>query len=403
MARKTEPKIAILLGPHFSRLAATAGFMYGYREKTAEGLLLKPQHLIGVSAGGINAAAFTPWTEECATRTVDRIRDLRGSDFYSLNKELEVLGVLEGLGALTPFVPWHLIKTHWLRNLAKSTATASFIAAEGAFIRSLFHCKSIFSNDKLMSLLESNLRVNDIFKSDVKVQVISADINGNREDDKNVDLCSVSNFEPKDTDLPEQERNRRFLTGIVVGASITGFFKTRQNPEGHFLTDGAIYSAFPIDLAYKQGCDVIIMVKLRYAGQRYLERDYSRWMSALHRSMDIVIDNYSDSVIRGYFNINSDICQIEKMKYSLAVLKDAVKEVGPQMRLVMEKEICEIEKNLSVLTAHDKRYVNIVIIDSKEIEEFDFRHCSQKYNINAMNLGYDALNSSMRIIREQCG
>lgn len=392
MSERGDPKVCLLLGPHFIRLAANAGFTYGFFESSTKDEIPIPDDIKGVSAGGIIAASFGPWTQKIADLTLHKIKELKGKDFYGINKELEFWGVLEVLGALSPLVPWNKIERRWLRNLIKTAAVGSFVGFEGAFIRQLFICKSVFSNDNLLKLLMESIDFRGLFNSPVRIEVISADINGDPITNERVRPSSVTNFRPEDRDI------RKFALGVLSSASVTGFFPTRKDDQGHFITDGGIFSAFPIDLAYSEGSDVIIVNRMRYAGQSHLDHDYSKWMSALHRSMDIVIDNYSDHVLAGYVNINRDIGQIKKMKSSLRILKDVLDDSDLGAKILIEREIVNIEKDLTQLTAHNKKFINLVVIDSDEIPEFNFRDFDTDYNVRGMNIGYDAFQKSKKDI-----
>src|SRR3989344_3506540 len=193
----SEPRIALLAGPHFGRLAATAGFLYGYVEAADLNNLPRPKHIIGTSAGGINAGAFAPFTPEIAEHNWNRIGNLKGSDFYGINKELGALGLIELLGSATPFIPWEKIPERW-RRLAKMGTSATLFAAEASFIHTLLTCKSIFTNGKLIDLLQGHFDLDAIFKSDVRVEITAADLNGDAKENKNVALSSVTNFRPED-------------------------------------------------------------------------------------------------------------------------------------------------------------------------------------------------------------
>ena len=69
-----EPRIGLLLGPHYVRLAANAGFTYEFLEASLKGETPIPAHIKGVSAGGIVTASFAPWTLKAGQEAIHRIR-----------------------------------------------------------------------------------------------------------------------------------------------------------------------------------------------------------------------------------------------------------------------------------------------------------------------------------------
>ena len=393
-----EPRIGLLLGPHYVRLAANAGFTYEFLEASLKGEIPLPAHIKGVSAGGIVTASFAPWTLKAGQEAVYRIRNLRsyglrGSDFHALNKDLEFWGVLEAVAALAPLIPFEVIEKKWLRYLVKGGASLSVLGLEAELIRKFFDCRAVFSNDKLFKLLMKYVDYEAVIASKVKVEIIAADINGDRETNKRVRLSSVTNYRPED-----MGDKAKFVRGIITGASVTGFFPTHLNSLGHYDTDGIIYTAFPIGLARKDGCNVIIVAKFNYAGQGYLDHDYSTWMSALHRSMDIKSDDETDRIIRGYMRVNNDVERILKMRKSLANLKEIVNDVDHNVQSLIESEITNIEDELTRLYADGKEMVNLVIINSAKIPEFSFRNFNEKSNKTGEDIGREAFLKSKEAI-----
>lgn len=400
MDRSKEPRIGILLGPHFVRLAANAGFAFGFLEASLKGEVPVPTHIKGVSSGGIVTASFAPWTMKAGHRALKRIKELRsygikGSDFHELNRDLKFWGLLETIGALAPLVPWHKIEKRWLRNLAKGVTSASVLGLEAELVQKFFACNAVFSNDKLRELLRSHLDFEGIYNSPVKIEIIAADINGDEASNKRVRLSSVTNYRPEDIWNTE-----KLLRTVVAGASVTGFFPTYKNELGHYDTDGIIYTAFPIGLARKDKCNVIIVVKFNYGAQGYMDHDYSNWMLALHRSIDIKADDETDRIIRGYMRVNNDVERIASMRESLVALKTIINDVAPSVRVLLEKQIIEIEDELSNLYADGKESVNLVVIDSEQIPEFNFHHFDEHSNMTGENIGYDAFLKSKNAINK---
>ena len=398
MDTSREARIGLLLGPHYVRLAASAGFAFGFLESSLKEEVPIPKHIYGVSSGGVVTGSFAPWTMKAGYEAISRIRKLRsygirGSDFHEFNKDLEFWGLLETVAALAPLIPFEVIEKNWLRYLAKGTASLSVLGLEAEFIQKFFGCDAVFSNDRLFDLLMKYVDYEATINSKVKVEIIVADINGDPATNKRVRLSSVTNYRPEDIGNKE-----KFVRGIVTGASPTGFFPTHRNELGHSDTDGIIYTAFPIGLARKDRCNVIIVAKFNYAGQGYMDHDYSKWMSALHRSMDIKTDDETDRIIRGYMRVNNDVERISKMRQSLTDLRTIINDVDPEVRTILGGKIVEIEDELSRLYADGKEMVNLVIIDSEKIPEFSFRHFDEESNRVGENIGYDAFYKNKDLI-----
>ncbi len=369
------PKIGIVLGPHFVRLASNFGFMESYFYDSQKGNIPKPYSLTGISSGSFSCGIFAPWTELPIIKGRNMLLNLRGSHFFSLNRELLVSGGIETLmPALLPFLPWERIENSYLRNAAKLLGISAFLGLEYKFVRNLFNARSIFSNERLRQLLlkpfdaDGFLDFEGIFSSDIKVDIVSANINGCQESDSNVVPYVVTNYRP------EHKNKDIFVDGIVRSTSVPAFFPTSPIGNGEFTTDGGVYEAFPIEIPYNHGCDVIVLVKFRYAGQGYLEHDYSKFMSSLHRSTDILVDNKGALVIRGALNINNDLVQIQRMQKGINQLERLANELHGELRKEIEARIKDLDDTLVNLTAFGKRHYNLVILSSRrEIPEFNFR------------------------------
>lgn len=386
-----DPKIGLMLGPHFGRMASSFGLTEAYFYDSLKGHIPKPASLTGVSSGSLVCATFAPWIESPVKTAKEHLINLTGSDFFSLNKDMLISGGVEALAPLMLFVPWDMIKNRMVRNLAKGMGITVFLGMEYKFVQNLFNARSIFSNERLRKLLLQSTATNgflyfdDIFSSDIKVDIVSANINGDKERDLSVAPHIVTNYKP------EHQTPEVFVDGIVRSTSITAFFPTTRAINNEFTTDGGIYGAFPIEIPYNHGCDVIVIADFKYAGQGYLKHDYTKFMSALHRSVDIIVDTKAALVIRVALGINNDLVQIEKMKTAIKRLENIAEDLPPIEQGATYLAIDEIEEALKKLTAYDKRFFNLVVVKSpREIPEFNFRRFDSNYLRLGIEIGQEA-------------
>ena len=356
-------KVGIVAPGHFKRLAAEVGFLHGYYEACQKGFPL-PDYMTGVSAGGIAVACAAQWTEADFIRTEKLLLNLKRKHFYGINPKLEVLGGLAAVAALGTMLPIDkdTIKNPWLRYGAKAAIALSILDMDKRFIEGLLHSDSIFSNTNLYKLLKRELRTNRIFGSPIKIEIASADINNKK-------LSVVSNFRPED------QKPGILLHGIVDSTRLPVFFPFRKDEHGNYLADGAALSNAPIHLARNYGCDVIIVLKFRCAGESPIVKEYNEWGSGLQRFIDMMVDEKTSKTMRGYDFFNHDLEQEEKIKRAIELMDD-----------------CEARRILESvkLSASGRRKIKLIIVDSEEIPEFHFSSFDRETTRKSMNIGYRA-------------
>ena len=387
MPAQETPRIGYMLGPHFVRMAGSFGYMKGCFTDYSHGRIPRPHSITGVSSGGIIGAAVCPFNQKAFQDGEKRLVSLKGSQFYNHNKDLMLWGGIEAFSPLAIFLPWEMIKSRLWRNAAKGAVVAGMELAEEQFIEHLFSANGVFSNRRLHKLLMEFLDFKSIFNSDIKLDVVSANLNGDIEKNLNVAPHVVTNYRP------EHKNNDELLAdGIVKSTSIPGFFPTSQNDAGEFITDGGIYGAYPIEIPYNHGCDVIVVVELNYAGQRYLRHDYAKWISAIHRALDITVDNQSALVISGCRNMNNDLEQIKKMETIIANLGTIAMDLPKAQKQAIFKQINIFRQEISRLTAYGKKFFNLVFVKSRrEIVEFNFREKHlESYMRQSIEIGEEA-------------
>lgn len=372
-------KVGIVAPGHVKRLAAEVGFLHGLYEACQAGSLPSPSEdmdlfMTGVSAGGIAVACAAQWTEADFKRTEEILLNLKGEHFYGINPKLGVLGGLAAVAALGVMLPIEKIKNPWLRYGIKAAIAFSILELDKKFVEGLLHSDSIFSTS-LYKLLERELKMNRIFRSPVKIEIASADINGRK-------FSVVSNFRPED------QKPEILLNGIVDSTRLPVFFPFRRNSEGHFLADGAGLSNVPIHLARDYGCDVIIVLKFRCAGEGPIEKEYDEWASGLQRFIDMIVDEASRKTQRDYEFFNHDLEQEEKINRAIGLMDD-----------------CEARRILESvkLSASGRRKIKLIVVDSDEIPEFHFSNFDREITRQSMNIGYKAFKDVQSEIAKAIG
>lgn len=386
MATKDPPRIGVMLGPHFVRMAGSFGYMKGYFKDYSCRKMPKPHSITGVSSGAIVGAAVCPFTQSVFQKGEERLLHLKGEEFYSHNKDLMLWGGIEALSPLLIFLPWEKIKSGLWRNVAKGVAVAGMELAEEQFIEHMFSVNGVFSNRRLFKLMMSFLDFPGIFNSDILLDIVAANLNGDIYKNSNVAPHIVTNYKPE-----HKYKNGVLAGGIVQTTSVPGFFQTSQNEYREFTTDGGIYGAFPVEIPYSHGCDVIVVVELNYAGQGYLRHDYTKWISALHRGLDITVDNNHVLVLNGYRNMNNDLEQIKNLETAISNLEIIAGEVSTEQRQAIMNQVTHLHQAIIHLTAYGKKFFNLVVVKSRrEIPEFNFREFDEKYMQQSIEIGEEA-------------
>lgn len=353
-------RVGIVAPGHFKRLAAEVGFLHGYYEACQNGFPV-PEYMTGVSAGGIAVAAAAQWTEADFKRTEETLINLKRGDFYGINPKLGLRGGLAGLAALGVMLPMEKINNPWLRYGAKTAVALSILGSDEKFVEGLLHSDSVFST-RLYKFLEEKLRIDRIFRSPIKIEIPAVNVNTKT-------FSIVSNFRPED------QKPEILLNGIVDSTRLPIFFPFRKNKAGHYLADGAGKSNVPIHLARDYGCDVIIVLKFKCAGERPLDVAYDQMFPGLQRFIDIIVDENARKTLRDYEYCNNDLDQEEKINLAISLMED-----------------CEARRILESvkLSAAGKRKFKLITVESEEIPEFHFSNFSKEAQLEAINKGYRA-------------
>ncbi len=367
-------KIGIVAPGHFKRLAAEVGFLHAYYDACQSGFP-EPEYMTGVSAGGLAIACASQWTEPDFKRTEEVLLALKRKHFYSINPQLEVLGGLTAFAALGSILPTdkETITNPWLRYGAKLAIASTILGMDKKFIDGFLQSNAIFSNTNLYNLLKRELRTDRIFNSPIKIEIPSVDINSKT-------FSVVSNFRPED------QRPETLLNGIVDSTRLPVFFPFRKNKSGHYLADGAALNNIPIHLARNHGCDVIVVLKFKCAGEGSLNTEYNHWVSGLQRFVDILVDENARKTLRDYGYVNNDLEQEDKIKRAIKLIETSV---NPTHR---ELEALELLRDVK-LSASGMKKIKLVIVDSEEIPEFHFSNFNKETTRESLNIGYSSFSN----------
>ena len=147
--------------------------------------------------------------------------------------------------------------------------------------------------------------------------------------------------------------------------------------------DGAALNNVPIHLARDYGCDVIVVLKFKCAGEGRIDVDYSQWVSGLQRFMDILVDENARKTMRDYEYFNNDLEREEKIKRAIKILESG------SGHTIAETQAATLLKNVK-LSASGRRKIKLIIVDSEEIPEFHFSNFSKNAQREAINKGYES-------------
>ena len=202
------------------------------------------------------------------------------------------------------------------------------------------------------------------------MEIASADVNNKK-------FSVISNFRPED------QKPEILLNGIVDSTRLPVFFPFRKDVQGNYLADGAALSNIPVHLALDHGCDVIIVLKFRCAGEGSVDEKYDKWIPGLQRFIDMLVDERARVMMRDYEFVNNDLEQENKIKRIIEIL-----ERGPG-HTPEETEAITLLKDVK-LSASGKKRIKLIIVNSEEIPEFHFSNFSKETTLKSMNIGYRA-------------
>ncbi len=160
-------------------------------------------------------------------------------------------------------------------------------------------------------------------------------------------------------------------------------------------------SNVPIHLARDHGCDVIIILKFKCAGEGPVAQEYNQWISGLQRFVDILVDEKARTTQRDYEFFNNDLEQEDKINQARELLKSCLRrhqgtgntEIEEAARLLSEVK----------LSASGKRKIKLVIVDSEEIPEFHFSNFDKNALRESINIGYQSFFNIKNKIAEAIG
>ncbi len=383
------PKIGIVFLGHFARLGPHSGFTSAWFEASQRGFPV-PSYCVGVSAGAIAAANLSQWNGAQFRKTEETLINLRPGQFYTVNPRLEVLGGLTALAAFSLLLPINKIKNRWMRYGLTAGVIGGTLALEAIDIKELLASDAIFSNERLKHLLANVMDFDLAFNSPVAVEMVAVDMNTRCQ-------VIVSNFRPEDRDPV------RFIDGVVDSTRIPGFFSARRASPGHYYVDGAVISNSPIDLAERSGCDTIVAVQYTCASIGATDTAYNHWLETLQRSWDIVVDENTKLVLEKKTNIQNDLEQLEKAKTARTLIEHLAGQdkVSPEVAELLASAhalLSEAERSYSF---RGQKKTRLIVVKSREVPAFHFRHFNSATMRDSINIGYDAFQSVRKEIETE--
>ena len=250
----------------------------------------RPDTMIGSSAGGMAMSAIPDLKEESLARAIPALSQLSPGHIFSFRSGLKVkLGALGlttlGLGALI-FFDDRLSKGKKLALGASGIAV--LLATEGIVGRELLYSESLFSIDPLINLLNRELDFNTIFKSDIRIEIIVADMNKPGE-------VIFSNHDPENSDPNNPEHRKRWLDILRATSRLPGKFPF-ISINGINTVDGEVWT----DLPTRQMEKYKKVIRFDYWPPLQSEPSPKVWISDLTRSFDIMRDRCTQKKLDNY-------------------------------------------------------------------------------------------------------
>ncbi|MBI4160640.1 MAG: patatin-like phospholipase family protein [Candidatus Yanofskybacteria bacterium] len=238
MAKK---RVALILPSEFRRLPAHFGALPAYQE-----FFPKPDLIVGCSAGAIAGASFLPWTSDNTAKVAELARNLKAKQIYS-RRTVEAFAFLTAATSFVPFFNFNRVWSGKKKYLMPAAEVATILALDALFLGQFLKLDSLFSNEPLRKLLTDNLDFERIFSSEIKLEMIAADM-------ETSDEVIFTNY------LERDKNPVRFVDGILASSKLAGKFPSIA-PDGRPLGDGAILGNAPLHraIAPHNECDAIIL------------------------------------------------------------------------------------------------------------------------------------------------
>lgn len=395
-----KPPVGLVAAGGFKKLALHVGALYRYFEAEKERLVPHPSFAIGSSAGAIALTSCLPWTEENFKAVADAILNLKKSDIYSVRHRMELVSGFALAGSFLSLL--HLVPTNsprWKKLLIEFGRVAILLGAEGAFFWEFLKQPSLFSNQPLQQFFHARLNFKGIWNSDICFEVPAVDIHTGEE--YIFELGKNRNH---------VDRNNRLAKAVLASATLPAYFPL-TNLDGHSLVDAAILNNVPIHRALLAGCETILVLFYSFNGSVPSIPD--SWVEVLTRSLDISINEITRKTLLWHVNINQDLAVTEGLKQDVIRLKEIVarlqrltvtseqKEV--QVRLIDEanRELDDEEERLKQYAFCGKKLTTIIpVMSPVPIPEQYFRKFDQELMRQAMEIGYAAMDQTLRELRK---
>lgn len=237
-------KVAIILPPEFRRLGPHQGGLYRWFEAYQKGLLPKPHSIIGLSAGAIAGSACLPWEEDNFKKIGTLIKNLKTSQIFTVPRDVETeLGLLAATYLFLFVDPKNWSKAK--KFLLHAGELVFSVGLDALLFRQFFKRPSVFSNEPLRQLLKNNLDFEAIFESEIRLEVIAADMQTGKE----IVFCN-HNIQDQD---PE-----RWISAVLGSARLPGRFPP-ISIDARFLGDGGMLGYAPLHRAVNSGCERIVL------------------------------------------------------------------------------------------------------------------------------------------------
>lgn len=284
-------KVGLILPPEVWRLAPHIGAQYAYYEATKAGLLPKPHVIIGCSAGAMAGASCLPWTDANFEKVARLFSNLRSKDVYSFSLLIEALALLTAGTVLFPLFDIDC-RSRKKKALIRTCESAFSLGLAGWLVHRFFTQESLFSSQPLRHLMLKNLDFDGIFKSPIKLEVLTTDLEIAEE-------VVFSNHSPQD------QNPQRFVEALLASARQSGRASS-VFIDGKMLGDGGILGHLPIHRAVLHSCEVIFVFFYARTVQTIRKGPWS-WPEDIIRSA-LLTEREMIKLTMAIYNLRSRLC-----------------------------------------------------------------------------------------------
>lgn len=387
----------------FRRLPLHVGAEYRYFLAEQDGQVPHPHYMVGASAGTIANAACLPWTDTNFKKVANSIRYLKKSDMFDIPTEMKLvagLSIAESFSGLIHVLCPNLSRKE--KFLIESGRTLfSLVAKAGPLYELFLRQPSIYSNDRLRRFLKNpqkGLDFQGIWNSDIRMEIPSTNI-----------ITGKEYIFDLEANRKQPDQDNRLVEALLASASLPAHFPLIKL-DHQLLDDAAILNGIPIKRAIIADCQTIFVLLYVTNGTSF---PIENWVDELTRALDISMGEIIRRELSWQLNISPYLLALKEAKAEVKSNEEVLRQLE-QLPVVSEqkerkeflheklrKNLNKLREKLDSLPFQDERPVTIIpVLSEVSIPEQYFRKFKQELMEEAMNLGYAAMDKTLKELEE---